>query len=84
MPGSGGHRFEFAGREPLVFRILVGLLIGNTLAMLFLDFAAKYVLPRATASFTACEALTDRGIRYHAPQAVCSYAAHSIAIEFAV
>jgi len=44
MPG-GRHRFEFVGKEPLVFWIVTSLLFANTALMLLLDFAGKYFLP---------------------------------------
>lgn len=37
MPGAGGHRFEFVGKEPLIFRVLVALLIADTFVGLFGD-----------------------------------------------
>ena len=45
MPG-GRHRFEFVGKEPLVFWIATALLFANTVLMLTLDFGGKYFFPR--------------------------------------
>ena len=82
MPGAGGHRFEFVGKAPLLFRVVVGLLFANTLLGLSLTFGAKYFLPKASVGLPPCEALADRGVQYHAPEAVCWYADHCIAIQF--
>jgi hypothetical protein len=45
MPG-GGHRFEFMGKEPLVFWVVASLLFANTVLMLLLEFGGKYFLPK--------------------------------------
>jgi hypothetical protein len=82
MPGGGRHRFEFVGKEPLVFRVSVTLLFVNTFLLLSLDFAAKHFLPKASVNLRPCEALAARGVQYHAPKIVCWYASHSIAIQF--
>jgi hypothetical protein len=82
MPGAGGHRFQFVGKEPLAFWILALLLFANTLLMLLLGNGAKYLLPRASLNLRPCEALAERGVQYHAPEIVCWYASRSIAIQF--
>jgi hypothetical protein len=81
MPG-GRHRFEFAGKEPLVLWVVATLLFVNTFLSLLLDFGSKYFLPKASLSLQPCEALAGRGVQYHAPEIVCWYAGHSIAIQF--
>ena len=81
MPG-GRHRFEFVGKEPLVFWVVATLLFANTFLMLLLEFGAKYFLPQASLSQQPCAALAERGVQYHAPEIVCWYASHSIAIQF--
>jgi hypothetical protein len=81
MPG-GRHKFEFVGKDPLVFRVIVTLLFINTLFFLSLGFGAKYFLPKASATLVSCEALAWHGVQYHAPEIVCWYASHSIAIQF--
>jgi hypothetical protein len=81
MPG-GRHKFEFVGKEPLAFRVVITLLFVNTLFFLSLGFGAKYFLPKASANLRPCEALTLDGVPYHAPEIVCWYASHSIAIQF--
>jgi hypothetical protein len=43
---GGGHRFEFVGKEPLAFRMIVSLLLVNTALMLVLEFGGKYFLPK--------------------------------------
>jgi hypothetical protein len=40
MPG-GRHKFEFVGKDPLVFRVIVTLLFINTLFLLSFGFGAK-------------------------------------------
>jgi hypothetical protein len=82
MPGAGGHRLEFVGKEPLIFLFVASLLLVNTLLFLLLEFAAKYFLPQASLRLQPCEALSTRGSQYHAPDIVCWYAGHSIAIQF--
>jgi len=43
---GGRHRFEFVGREPLVFWVVSSLLFANTVLMLLLEFGGKYFLPK--------------------------------------
>jgi hypothetical protein len=82
MPGGGRHRFEFVGKEPLVFRVVSTLLFVNTFPMLLLAFGAKYFLPKASPNLQPCEALAEKGVQYHAPEVVCWYANRWIAIQF--
>jgi hypothetical protein len=82
MWGTGGHRFEFVGKSPLAFRVLVALLFANTFVGLSLDFGAKYVFPKASPELPPCEALSGAGVQYHAPAVVCWFANHFIAIQF--
>jgi hypothetical protein len=82
MPGAGGHRFEFVGKEPLVLRVVISLLFVNTFLMLLLTFGAKYVLPKASIDLQPCEALGAGGVQYHAPEIVCWYESRDIAIQF--
>jgi hypothetical protein len=65
-----------------VFLVVVSLLFANTFLMLFLDFGAKYLLPKTSLSLQPCEVLTERGVQYHAPEIVCWYARSSITIQF--
>ena len=81
MPG-GRHRFEFVGKEPFAFWTVTSLVFANAFLMLLLEFGAKYFLPQASLSLKPCAALTERGIQYYAPEIVCWYASHSIAIQF--
>jgi hypothetical protein len=81
MPG-GGHRFEFVGKEPLVFRVVLTLLFLNTSLLMSLDFGAKYFLRKASVSLPPCEALAWNRVQYHAPEIVCWYASRSVAIQF--
>src|ERR1700686_5669753 len=82
MPGVGGYRFEFVGKEPLILWAVASLLLANTFLFLLLEFGAKYFLPQASLALQPCEALSTRGNQYHAPDIVCRYAGHSIAIQF--
>lgn len=82
MPGFGGHRFYFVGKEPLVMRVVATLLFLNTFLFLLLEFGAKYFLPKASPNLPPCEAFAWEGVRYHAPEVVCWYASRSIAIQF--
>jgi hypothetical protein len=81
MPGVGGHRFYFVGREPMVLKVVATLFFVNTFLLLSLNFGAKYLLPKASGDLQPCEALTSGGVQYHAPEIVCWYASHSIAIQ---
>jgi len=81
MPG-GRHRFEFVGKEPLVLWVVASLLFANTFLAISLEFGVRYFLPRASLSLQPCHALAVRRAQYHAPQIVCWYASHSIAIQF--
>jgi hypothetical protein len=82
MPGSGGHRFYFVGKKPLVMRVVATLLFLNTFLFLLLEFGAKYFLPKTSLNSPVCEALAWEGVQYHAPEVVCWYASRSIAIQF--
>lgn len=81
MPGGGGHRFYFVGKEPLVLRIVAILLFVNTFLLLVLPLGAKYFLPKASLDLQPCEALASGGVQYHAPEIVCWYESRSIAIQ---
>jgi hypothetical protein len=81
MPG-GGHRFEFVGEIPFVFSLVFILLIVNTFLFFLLGFIAKHFLPKASFTLPPCEALAEAGIQYHAPEFVCWYADHSLAIQW--
>lgn len=82
MPGMGGRRFAFVGKEPLASRVVVTMLFANTFSMLFLALGGKYFLPKASLNLPPCEEFAGRGVQYHAPEIVCWYASHSIAIQF--
>ena len=40
------HRFEFEGKEPVAFWIVISLLLANTILMLLFSFTGKYFLPQ--------------------------------------
>ena len=40
------HKFEFEGKEPVAFWIVISLLFGNTILMLLLNFTSKSFLPQ--------------------------------------
>jgi hypothetical protein len=40
------YKFEFVGKEPLVFRVAASLLLVNTVLMLTLVFGGKYLFPK--------------------------------------
>ncbi|HEV2489960.1 MAG TPA: hypothetical protein VGT03_09150 [Candidatus Acidoferrales bacterium] len=82
MPGAGVHRFYFEGKTPIAFWVAADLLFANTIFLLALTFGAKYFLPVASGNTLACEELTQNGVHYHAPSAICWYATHSILIQF--
>jgi hypothetical protein len=83
MPGGRQrHVFEFVGKEPLVLWVVATLFFVNTFLFLSLNFGAKYFLPKASVNRPPCEAMAWNGIQYYAPEIVCWYASHSIAIQF--
>jgi hypothetical protein len=82
MPGGGGHRFEFIGEVPLIFKVLVVLLFANTLVLPALGFGLKYFMPNGFPDAPVCEALASRGIQYRAPELLCWYANWDITIQF--
>jgi hypothetical protein len=82
VPGAGGYRFYFEGKDPLVFRVFTILLFANTFFGLGLEFAGQYFLPKASANLPLCEALTKAGVQYHAPALVCWFAERFIPIQF--
>jgi hypothetical protein len=59
MPGAGGHRFEFVGKEPFVFLFVTTLLFVNTFLLFMLGFGAKYLLSKASLTLPPCEALAE-------------------------
>jgi len=79
---GGRHQFEFVGKEPILFRVVIALLFVNTFLFLSLDFGGKYFLPKASVNLRPCEALTWNRVQYHALEIVCWYASRSIAIQF--
>jgi hypothetical protein len=82
LPFRGGHRFYFEEKPPIIFVVLMVLLFANTLLGLFLDFGAKYIFPRASATMSPCEALSDKGVQFHVPAVVCWQASRFIPIQF--
>jgi hypothetical protein len=40
------HKFEFEGKEPVAFWIVISLLFANTILMLLLNFTGKPFLPQ--------------------------------------
>jgi hypothetical protein len=80
MPG-GRHRFVFVGKVPLAFRVFFALFLVNSF-LLFVTALGEYFLPKASPNLPPCEAFADRGV--HAPEIVCWYVSHSIAIQFAL
>ncbi len=84
MPGHGPHHFEFIGKEPLIFRILVTLLAVVFILGFGFDLGAKYFLPRATGNLQACEALSSGGVQYHALPIICWFAGQWVLINFAI
>ena len=65
-----------------MFRLVTVLLFANTLFLMLIELGAKYFLPRASLHLPACEALTRRGVQYHAPGIVCWYATCSIPMQW--
>jgi hypothetical protein len=82
MPGLGRHRFEFVGKDPLIFRVFVLLLFANTALGLSLNFLARYFLSKASAALAPCESLASGGVQYHAPGIVCWYADWWLGMQF--
>jgi hypothetical protein len=68
------------GKDPLAFRVLAILLFANTFLGLSLDFAAQYLLPKASINLPPCEALAKEGVQYHAPAVVCWFAAALVCV----
>jgi hypothetical protein len=82
MPGAGGHRFYFVGKQPVVLRVVIALLFANTFLLLLLAFGAQYFLPKASPDLPPCKAVASGGAQYYAPEIFCWYASRSIAIQF--
>jgi hypothetical protein len=70
MPG-GAHRFEFVGRDPFIFRVLVALLLANTFSGLFLRPLLHYLKPAGFPGTPPCQELMVGSAEYHVPWAVC-------------
>ena len=83
MPGSGrGGRFVFVGKEPMVLRLIVALLIANFCLGMLIAFGARHFLPKSSPSLPPCGALTELGVQYYAPGIVCWYARWWFPIHF--
>jgi hypothetical protein len=80
MPGAG-RRYDFIGKQPLIFTILVVLLLGNTFLSLGLDFFARYLFPKCSPNALLCMPLGNGGVTYKVPQAIFWYAAWSFTLE---
>jgi hypothetical protein len=80
----GKHRWEFVGKEPVSFLVVLALLFLNTVLLLGLNFIAEHFIPKATANCQHCPALADAGIRYCVPEFVCWYAKWRLAIQFVI
>jgi hypothetical protein len=68
---GGAHRFEFVGRDPLIFRLLVALLFANTFSRLLLPPLLHYLKPAGFPGTPPCQELMAVGVPYHVPWAVC-------------
>jgi hypothetical protein len=81
MPG-GAHRWEFIGKTPAIFTILVVVLAVNISLGLALAFLGKFIIPQGMANSTQCGAIADYGIRYSVPESVCWFANWNNTISF--
>jgi len=82
MPANAKYRWEFKGKQPASFIIVVLLLAVNTISLLGQGFIVKHLIPKAVANCKDCPAPSDSGIRYCVPKFICWYANWSIAIQF--
>jgi hypothetical protein len=82
MPGVGTHRWEFVGKQPVIFTIVVVLLFANVSLSFALAFFVKFLFPGAIANSQGCPAMASDGIQYRVPAYFCSYANWSEAITF--
>jgi len=83
MPGAG-HRWEFGGKQPIVFTITMGLLLANGASSLALAFFGKKLIPQDLPGSHVCEAMSTYGIRYSVPDWICWYANWDLAITGAL
>jgi hypothetical protein len=84
MPGQGKYRWQFVGKEPVSFLVVVALFFVNIILSLGQGFIVKHLIPNAVANCRDCPALADSGIRYCVPEFVCWYAKWSLAIQFVI
>jgi hypothetical protein len=79
MPGTG-HGWQFIGKEPVIFKIVVSLLLANGASSLALGFFVKHFVPQNLPNSRVCEAMSGYGIRYGVPDWICWYANWDLAI----
>lgn len=79
---GGKYRWEFVGKEPVSFLVVVALLFLNTVLLLGLNFISERLIPNATPDCQNCPALADSGIGYCVPEFICWYAKWRLAIQF--
>ena len=73
MPGTGAHRWEFVGREPMIFKIVAVLFLANTIALLTLGFFGPHVIPKGLPNSQSCPAAASYGVQYNIPESMCWY-----------
>jgi hypothetical protein len=82
MPGSGPHKLYFVDKPPVVFNVLAGLLLANTVLLLGFAFLGQYLFPPASANLPACPEFTTAKVALHVPAMICLYAKWDNAIQF--
>ncbi len=82
MPGNGPHKFYWVDKPPIVFNVLAGFLIANTVLTLGFAFLGQYIFPPASARLPGCPELTVSKVVVHVPAIICLYAKWDIAIQF--
>jgi hypothetical protein len=83
MPGAG-HRFQFIGKQPVIFTVSLGLLFANGASSLALGFFVRHFVPQNLPNSHVCEAMSSYGFPYGVPDWICWYANWDLAITGAL
>src|ERR1700733_2268761 len=79
MPGTG-HGWQFVGKQPVIFTVVVSLLLASGASSLGLAFFGKYFIPQNLPNSHVCAAMSSSGIQFGVPDWICWYANWDLAI----
>jgi hypothetical protein len=82
MPG--GYGWQFVGKQPVFFTVVVIVLFANGSLSLALAFIGKHLIPQNLPHSHICAEMASSGIQYGVPDWICWYANWDSAITFIV